>query len=224
MQNDESELQRLENDKTAHNFAALYNIGTASEVGEREGEEPYKELALNEWDKEPPASFFRKKLELNEHHMKIIKEHKTEMLSQAPPKVDTPWKKFCQFMGRLRRCFKTPPKPYENKTDIDEFIDLYWMVNCPDSHSTSQINKAVWNLLHKLFIMGLEKEAHDHPETRFQNKNEEVEQEFINTLNVKKNTFKNRTKGMQFHKTRLNENEERTRTWKAQIKRDQDLQ
>lgn len=188
-------------------------------MGHRRGEEPYKELAINEWDKEQPASFFSKKPEMNEHHMKIIREHNTDMLAQEPPKMDTKWKKFCQFCSQLRRCFKTQERPYENKTDIDEYIDLYWLINCPESASTPEINKAVWDLLHKLFIIGLEKEAHDHPETRFQNTHQDMEQDFINTLNVKKTKFQ-RQKGMQFAKTRLDENDQ----WRTQVKKENALQ
>ena len=37
-------------------------------------------------------------------------------------------------------CFKKVP-PFVNKYDIDDFIDELWMYNCPDSYSTSDINR-----------------------------------------------------------------------------------
>ena len=49
-------------------------------------------------------------------------------------------------------CFKKVP-PFVNKYDIDDFIDELWMYNCPDSYSTSDINRQVYNLIHQLFLI-----------------------------------------------------------------------
>ena len=67
-------------------------------------------------------------------------------------------------MRKLKSCFRKPQKPYINKHFIDDYIDEYWIMNCPKNYSVGEINASVWQLVHNLFIMGIEHKAHDHEE------------------------------------------------------------
>ena len=99
--------------------------------------------------------------------MKIIIYHKQEHIREqlfadlkekmlnARKKIKT--KSWQDIMhGCLRSltdsCFKKVP-PFVNKYDIDDFIDEWWMYNCPDSYTTSDINRQVYNLIHQLFLI-----------------------------------------------------------------------
>jgi len=40
-----------------------------------------------------------------------------------------------------------------NHNPIDDYIDNFWLMNCPDSYSVGQINQSVYNMLHQLFLL-----------------------------------------------------------------------
>ena len=52
--------------------------------------------------------------------------------------------KFCQ----------NKDEKYENTTQIDEYVDRFWFLNCPKSLSIFGLNEKVHNLIHKIIIEG----------------------------------------------------------------------
>lgn len=47
---------------------------------------------------------------------------------------------FLYIQFKLGQCFKKRKKNYVNKTMIDDFVDDFWVFNCPDNYSVAKIN------------------------------------------------------------------------------------
>ena len=60
-------------------------------------------------------------------------------------------RKCCQKILGYLGCGKK--EPYFNKYPIDDYIDEYWIKNCPNSRSRVDINDAIKNLLHRLYYL-----------------------------------------------------------------------
>jgi hypothetical protein len=54
---------------------------------------------------------------------------------------------------KLKKCFQKSRTRYMNKHMIDDYIDNYWIFNCPDNYSVQKINDQVYNFFHQLFLI-----------------------------------------------------------------------
>jgi hypothetical protein len=53
---------------------------------------------------------------------------------------------------KIKLLFQKPKGRYVNKTMMDDYIDEYWIFNCPDNYSVTKINEQIYSLFHQLFI------------------------------------------------------------------------
>tara|TARA_B110000285_G_C15097652_1_gene603055 strand:- start:108 stop:797 length:690 start_codon:yes stop_codon:yes gene_type:complete len=163
------EVKNNEAKNAQDNALNLLNIGNASEIGQRNGEKLYEPVGeQREIEQDRRVSILRKNGNVqSDIHMKIIIYHKQEhireqlfadlrekMLSARQKLKTKSWQDILQgcWTSVTSSCFKKVP-PFVNKYDIDDFIDEWWMYNCPDSYSTSDINRQVYNLIHQLFLI-----------------------------------------------------------------------
>lgn len=63
---------------------------------------------------------------------------------------------FKECTNKFVKCCVRKDIPYVNKYDIDDYIDEWWMYNCPTKYSNTEINNQVYNLLHQLFLIDVE--------------------------------------------------------------------
>jgi hypothetical protein len=80
--------------------------------------------------------------------MKIIKQHRIEVIRQAL------FKKLRRMMSKKNertnffKCFGDEDKVFTNNHIIDDFIDEYWVLNCPDTYSIEEINNQIYKFFH----------------------------------------------------------------------------
>ena len=87
--------------------------------------------------------------------MNIIESHQNEMMNDALKEQEAPKPKkgfFERHFSRCLKCFTPKPEIYINDSYIDRYIDQYFIMNCPETHSISEINQSVYHLIHQLFI------------------------------------------------------------------------
>lgn len=46
------------------------------------------------------------------------------------------------------KCMQKEDEEEPNKYMIDDYIDDYWLLNCPNNYSVIEINKKVYNFFH----------------------------------------------------------------------------
>ena len=111
----------------------LFNIGNASDVGLRKGEKKYEAVGEQiELEAEQRYSILRKNTNTNQKvHMKIIKQHRIEVIRKELYKKLRKLKIKKKERKTCTSAFRNDQKVFTNKHTIDEYIDEYWVLNCP---------------------------------------------------------------------------------------------
>jgi hypothetical protein len=85
--------------------------------------------------------------------MKIIKDHKTDVIKKRMSKEikdimsnHDVKKKTCNIFT------KKVEETISNKHLIDEFIDEWWIFNCPETYSVTEVNDRVYDFFHQLLL------------------------------------------------------------------------
>ena len=60
---------------------------------------------------------------------------------------------FDKVWNDILSCCGLKEAPYMNTTALDSYIDGWWIVNCPENFSVYQVNQAVQNFIHQLFLI-----------------------------------------------------------------------
>jgi hypothetical protein len=60
------------------------------------------------------------------------------------------------ILYRMKLCLQKRDKKYMNKHMIDDYVDNYWIFNCPDVYSVSKINDQVYSFFHQLLLVNAE--------------------------------------------------------------------
>jgi hypothetical protein len=73
--------------------------------------------------------------------MKIIKEHRMQVVRDALfKKLKILMNKEPRSKRKFWQCFYEEEKVFTNKHIIDEYIDEFWVLNCPETYSISQVD------------------------------------------------------------------------------------
>ena len=56
-------------------------------------------------------------------------------------------------MNKLIKKIRGKKEMYWNSTHLDLYIDKFFMINCPPSHSVSEVHEQVFKLLHQILIV-----------------------------------------------------------------------
>ena len=112
----------------------LYEVGCASQVGQRKGEMAYEPVgAEKEAADDNRVSILQKnKVLSNDVHMKIIELHAEEKYQEQleAEKNASCFQKFIRFITRAGGV-------YPNEHPIDNYIDKYWLLHCPEEYSVT---------------------------------------------------------------------------------------
>lgn len=89
--------------------------------------------------------------------MKIIKQHRIDVIRQEL------FKKLKKLMNKKKSCasiLRKEQKVFANKHIIDDFIDEYWVLNCPESYSVAEINDQIYKFFHQMLTLDKEITVH----------------------------------------------------------------
>ena len=95
--------------------------------------------------------------EFESQHMKIIESHQQEVMEDAEDQQHGHVMNCLQrVLAAVKRLLFKQQDGYVNRTCVDQYIDKYWMLKCPDRLSVSEVNQQVYMLFHQMFILGNE--------------------------------------------------------------------
>jgi len=92
--------------------------------------------------------------------MKIIKQHRIDVIRQEL------FKKLKKLMNKKKEkkscasILRKEQKVFANKHIIDDFIDEYWVLNCPESYSVAAINDQIYKFFHQMHTLNKEITVH----------------------------------------------------------------
>ena len=91
---------------------------------------------------------------ITDHLKEKILQRLGEELSDVMKASDKNYKYDIKFnIKRLKKKLFGKEEQFLNSTHLDMYIDKFFMVNCPSSHSVSEVHEQVYKLLHQIMII-----------------------------------------------------------------------
>jgi DNA polymerase/3'-5' exonuclease PolX len=125
-------------------------------VGQRLGEKKFEPVIKLPWeqDEKKKVSILRRLRNISSDvHMKIIRDHNTDVIRKRLDQQlielmsnKNANKKTCNIFKKKDEVITS------NKHPIDEFIDDWWILNCPEHYSVTEINERVHNFFHLILL------------------------------------------------------------------------
>ena len=83
--------------------------------------------------------------------------------------------KFMRLISRIcKLCTFTIKNTWINESHIDNYIDRFFITNCPETVSVKEVDSKTYNLFHRIFLQAIEEKKEDLG-TQFYQKTQEVE-------------------------------------------------